>query len=64
VDILSRIAGWLGENEATISAVVVITATARGSSFTYRGKALDVRQVSRDLGARCIGGLRKVGLKE
>jgi len=25
MDLLSRIAGWLGENEATISAVVGIT---------------------------------------
>jgi hypothetical protein len=28
VDILSRIAGWLGENEATISAVVGIAVLA------------------------------------
>ena len=46
MDLLSRIAGWLGENEATISAVVGIAVTARGSSFTYKVKVLDVIQVN------------------
>jgi hypothetical protein len=64
MDLLSRIAGWLGENEATISAVVGLAVTARGSSFTYKGKAQDVIQVSRELGARWIDGLREAGLKE
>jgi TolB-like protein len=64
MDLLSRIASWLGEDEATISAVVGLAVTARGSNFTYKGKAQDVIQVSRELGARCIGGLRKVRLKE
>jgi TolB-like protein len=64
VDTLSRIASWLGENEATISAVVGIALTARGSSFTYKGKAQDVIQVSRELGARWIDGLRETGSEE
>jgi len=38
--------------------------TARGSSFTYKGKAQDVIQVSRELGARWIDGLREAGWKE
>ena len=41
MDLISRIASWLGENEATISAVVGIVVTARGSSFTYKVKVLD-----------------------
>jgi adenylate cyclase len=36
---------------------------ARNSSFTYRGKAVDVRQVGRELGVRYVleGGVRKAG---
>jgi len=36
---------------------------ARNSSFTYKGKAIDVRQVGRDLGVRYVleGGVRKAG---
>ncbi len=36
---------------------------ARNSSFTYKGKAVDVRQVSRDLGVRFVleGSVRKAG---
>jgi TolB-like protein/class 3 adenylate cyclase/Tfp pilus assembly protein PilF len=36
---------------------------ARNSSFMYKGKAIDVRQVGRDLGVRYIleGGVRKAG---
>jgi len=64
VDFLSSVFTWLGENEATISAVVGIAVTARGSSFTYKGKAQDVIQVSRELGARWIDGLREAGWKE
>ncbi len=38
---------------------------ARNSSFIYRGKAVDVRQVSRDLGVRYIleGSVRKAGAR-
>ena len=36
---------------------------ARNSSFTYRGKAVDIRQVGRELGVRYVleGGVRKAG---
>jgi adenylate cyclase len=36
---------------------------ARNSSFTYKGRAVDVRQVSRDLGVRYVleGSIRKAG---
>jgi hypothetical protein len=64
MDLLSRLASWLGENEATISAVVGLAVTARGSSFTYKGNPQDVIKVSRELGARWIDGLREAGLKE
>jgi hypothetical protein len=64
VDLLSRIASWLGENEATISAVVGIALTAQDSRFTYKGTALDVIQVSREPGVGWIDGLRESGLKE
>jgi TolB-like protein len=41
----------------------IITGLARNSSFVYKGKAIDVRQVGRDLGVRYVleGGVRKVG---
>src|SRR6185436_17431453 len=36
---------------------------ARNSSFTYKGKAVDVKQVGRELGVRCVleGSVRKAG---
>src|SRR6202008_1781292 len=36
---------------------------ARNSSFTYKGRAVDVKQVGRDLGVRYVleGSLRKAG---
>ena len=38
---------------------------ARNSSFVYKGKAVDVRQVGRELGVRYVleGGVRKAGLR-
>jgi TolB-like protein len=38
---------------------------ARNSSFTYKGKAVDIRQVGRDLGARYVleGSVRKAGTR-
>jgi adenylate cyclase len=43
-----------------VSSMMVI---ARNSTFIYRGKAVDVRQVGRDQGVRYVleGGVRKVG---
>jgi adenylate cyclase len=39
--------------------------TARNSSFTYKGKAVDIRQVGRQLGVRYVleGSVRKSGIK-
>ena len=36
---------------------------ARNSSFTYKGRAVDIKQVGRDLGVRCVleGSVRKAG---
>ncbi len=36
---------------------------ARNSSFTYKGKSADVKQVDRDLGVRYVleGSVRKAG---
>ena len=36
---------------------------ARNSSFTYKGKAVDIKQVGRELGIRCVleGSVRKAG---
>ena len=64
MDFLSSVFTWLGEREAGISAVVGIAVTARSSSFTYKGEAVDLKQLSREPGARCIDGLRRSGLKE
>jgi adenylate cyclase len=37
---------------------------ARNSSFQYKGKAVDIRQVGRDLGARYVldGSIRRSGI--
>ena len=37
--------------------------TARNSTFTYKGKAVDVKQVGRELGVRYVveGSIRKAG---
>jgi len=36
---------------------------ARNSTFTYKGRAVDVTEIARDLGVRYVveGGVRKVG---
>ena len=38
---------------------------ARNSSFTYKGRAVDVKQVGRELGVRYVlgGSVRKVGTR-
>jgi hypothetical protein len=38
--------------------------TARGSNVTYKGKALDVIQVSQELAGCCSHSLREPGWKE
>ena len=46
-----------------LARVKSLTVIARNSSFTYKGKAVDVRQVGRELGARYVleGSARKGG---
>ena len=44
MDALSSIFTWLSDHEAGISAVVGITVTTRGSSFTYEGEAVGVEE--------------------
>jgi adenylate cyclase len=47
----------------TLSQAKGLFVIARNSSFTYKGKAVDVRQVGRELGVRYVleGSVRKVG---
>ena len=46
-----------------LARVKSLTVIARNSSFTYKGRAVDVRQVGRELGARYVleGSVRKAG---
>jgi adenylate cyclase len=51
-DLITRLSAWR-----------VFPVIARNSTFTYKGKAVDVKQVSRELGVRYVveGSVRKVG---
>jgi TolB-like protein/tetratricopeptide (TPR) repeat protein len=51
-DLITRLSAWRG-----------FPVIARNSSFTYKGKAVDVKRVSRELGVRYVveGSVRKVG---
>jgi adenylate cyclase len=51
-DLIVRLSAWRG-----------FPVIARNSTFTYKGKAVDVKQVSRDLGVRYVveGSVRKAG---
>jgi TolB-like protein len=51
-DLITRLSAWRS-----------FPVIARNSSFTYKGKAMDVKQVSRELGARYVveGSVRKAG---
>ena len=51
-DLITRLSAWRD-----------FPVIARNSSFTYKGKAVDVKQVSRELGVRYVveGSVRKVG---
>jgi TolB-like protein/Tfp pilus assembly protein PilF len=51
-DLITRLSAWRE-----------LPVIARNSSFTYKGKAVDVKQVSRELGVRYVmeGSVRKVG---
>ena len=47
----------------TLSKLAGLSVIARNSSFVYKGRAVDVRQVARELGVRFVleGSVRKVG---
>jgi adenylate cyclase len=51
------------EITATLSRISDFTVIARNSAFAYKGRAVDVRQVGRELGVRYVveGSVRRVG---
>jgi adenylate cyclase len=55
--------GVVEEITATLSRVRDFQVTARNSAYAYKGRAIDVREVSRALGVRYVleGSLRKAG---
>src|SRR6516164_9804930 len=55
--------GMVEEITTAISRLPWLFVIARNSSFTYKGKAVDVKQVARDLGVRYVleGSVRKGG---
>ncbi len=55
--------GMVEEITTTISRLPWLFVIARNSSFTYKGKAVDVKQVARELGVRYVleGSVRKAG---
>ena len=55
--------GIVEEITTAISRFPWLSVIARNSSFTYKGKAVDVRQVARELGVRYVleGSVRKAG---
>ncbi|MFI4948157.1 MAG: adenylate/guanylate cyclase domain-containing protein [Alphaproteobacteria bacterium] len=55
--------GMAEEITTAISRLPWLFVIARNSSFTYKGKSVDVRQVARDLGVRYVleGSVRKAG---
>ena len=55
--------GMVEEITTAIARFPWLSVIARNSSFTYKGKAVDVRQVARELGVRYVleGSVRKAG---
>ena len=55
--------GIVEEITATLSRVRDFMVIARNSAYAYKGRAVDIREISRDLGVRYVieGSLRKVG---
>src|SRR6201990_763876 len=55
--------GMVEDITTGVSRIKWLFVIARNSSFTYKGKAVDVRQVGRELGVRYVleGGVRKTG---
>jgi adenylate cyclase len=48
-----------------LSKIAGLTVIARNSSFTYKGRAVDVRTIGRDLGVRSVleGSIRRAGMR-
>jgi adenylate cyclase len=55
--------GMVEEITTALSRIRSLFVTARNSAFTYKGRAVDVRQVGRELGVRYVleGSVRKAG---
>ncbi len=55
--------GMVEDITTALSRIKWLFVIARNSAFTYKGKAVDIRQVGRDLGVRYVleGGVRKAG---
>ena len=55
--------GMVEEITAALSRVRSFFVIARNSAFTYKGRAVDMKQVSRELGVRYVieGSVRKAG---
>jgi adenylate cyclase len=55
--------GKVEEIITALSRIRWLFVLARNSSFTYKGQAVDVKQVGRELGVRCVleGSVRKAG---
>jgi adenylate cyclase len=57
--------GMVEEITTAISRFPWLSVVARNSAFTYKGKAVDIRQVARELGVRYVleGSVRKAGTR-
>jgi adenylate cyclase len=57
--------GLVEDITSALSRIRQLFVIARGSAFTYKGRALDVRQVGRELGVRYVleGSVRKSGTR-
>jgi len=57
--------GMVEDITTALSRVKWLFVIARNSSFTYKGKAVDIKQVGRELGVRYVleGSVRKAGNK-
>jgi TolB-like protein len=57
--------GLVDDITTALSRFRALFVIARNSSFTYKGKAVDIRQVGRELGVRYVleGSVRKVGAR-
>ena len=57
--------GMVEDIITALSRMTWLFVIARNSSFTYKGKAVDIKQVGRELGVRYVleGSVRKAGNK-